>query len=449
MNDRQRAYYDVPVTPGPSANFANRPITDISGLLLVDETFMISSSSSSSLSDAADVPAAALESPTTPTIRVTFPNEEEQQPRGRSMNNDENVADRPRLRKKSATAPPGGIATSAPGYAPQLPRRAISARVGETEGIQGRTPQQTYGTNPWSAREVQQSERSKRPPQSPRLPPSRPPRSEELERPSSEVTIRAPSPESFSQKARVRKTLESKNVGRLNTRIVDYESRGLLSSPTSMLNTPCELYRIAEKHPAGNAHWRADPYGPHSVDARWSILSSISPRSQQSHRVRSRKKGSKRSRQAEKQRIYVPGPIRLEGHRAQLRKGSDASLGPFDEGAATKGKKYSDTIVLNSMTMYFAELSVLEDASEACLDRYWRDTKPPVPRHVVKPSVSSIEEIPIVESPRRPSITSTTRGSRFSSSSASSSSTTAPMRQRDRLKRLLTPGFTSSGKWIP
>jgi hypothetical protein len=398
---------------------------------------MISSSSSSSLSDAADVPAAALESPITPTIRVTFPNEEEQRPRGRSMSNDENVADRPRLRKKSATAPPGGMATSAPGYVPQLPRRAISARVGETEGIQGRTPQQTYGTNPWSAREVQQSERSKQPPQSPRLPPS-----------SSEVTIRAPSPESFSRKARVRKTLEGKNVGRLNTRIVDYESRGLLGSPTSMLKTPRELYPIPEKHPAGNAHWRADPLSPHSVGARWSILSSISPRSQQSHRGRSRKKGSKRSRQAEKLRVYVPGPVRLEGHRAQLRKGSVASLGPVDEGATTKGKRYSDMIVLNSMTMYFAELSVLEDASEECLDRYWRDTKPPVPRHVVKPSVSSIEEIPIVESPRRPSITSTTRGSRFSSSSASSSSTTAPMRQRDRLKRLLTPGFTSSGKWI-
>jgi hypothetical protein len=455
MNDRTRAYYDVPAASGPSANFANRPITDISNLLSVDEPFMISSSCSSSLSDKEDKPGSrhdvAPESPTTPTIKVPFPNEE-QRPRGRSMSNDEDVADRPRLRKKSATAPPGSMAMSEPGYAPQPPRRAISARVKKTQDIQGKSlQQQTYWMKPLPARTVQQSEHGKLPPHSPRVPRARPPRREGLGRMSSQVTIRAPNPGSFSQKERVRRTLDGKNFGRLDTSIVDFESRGLLSSPTSMQNTPRELYPIPERRSADHAQWRVGPSSPHSVDARRSILSTLSPRSQQSYRVRSRKKGNKRYRQAEKQQNYVPGPVRLEGHPAQLRKGSVANLERFDERTTTRGKRYSDMIVLNSMTMYFAELSVLEDASEECLDRYWRDTKPPVLRHVVKPSVSSVEEIRIGESPRRPSITSTTsttRGSRFSSSSASSSSTTTPMRQRDRLKRLLTPGFTSSGKWI-
>jgi len=408
MKERKKAYYDVPEAWKPSANFANRPITDISDFLLMDETFMLSESSASSLSDAGDLPGSALESPTTPTAKVASASEE-RRPRGRSISNGVDLAEWPRLRNKSATAPPGGV--SGPGYTPQTPRRAISARLGELGTIEERTPQQeTYVMETRKLLQHKQTEQYRHQPKSLRIPPPRPPRPEDSVRTDSQVTIRAPRPGSFSQKARVKKTLEGKKMGWLNTRIVDFESRGLLSSPTSLLHTPRELYPIPEKRSAGHEHWRAsgnDPSSPHCIDARRSIMSSLSTGSPQSHRVR-RKESSKRCSQAKKPRMYVPGPIRIEGHHAQLRKGSVASLNPFDGGTMTRNKRYSDMIVLNSLTMYFAELSVVEDATEECLDRYWLET-PPVQHHVAsrtKPSISSIEGIPIpdiAEVPRRPS----------------------------------------------
>jgi hypothetical protein len=419
---------------------------------------MISSPSSSSLSGDEDAPIPERRltmkpppTPRTPTIRVISQDEEEQRSRTRSVSDDVKVSDRPRLRKKSATAPPGGMGV--PGYAPQPPRRAISARVGEMNTIQGRTPEQeTYVTDPLAVRKVmdrKQEEQRKQQPQPPRPSPPQPPRHDEIRR-KNQLTIKGQRIGSFSQKARVRKTLDDKKLGLLNTHIVDFESKGLLTSPTSLLSTPRELYPIPEKRSAGQEHLYVspeDPTSPHSIAARSSIMSILSPRSQQSRRMRSRKK----KRHTERQQIYIPGAIRLEQHPAQLRKGSVASLDPFEETTDTRGKRYSDMIVLNSLTMFFAELSVLEDATEACLDRYWRDTEPPPPRQVAKPSITSVQEMiaaPESQKVEKPQSLWSHRGSRFSFSSASSTASSpapgtpgTPMRQRDRLKRLLTPGF--------
>jgi len=463
MTDKGRDYYDIPAEWIPSSNFANRPWSEISELNPMDATFIISSSSSSSssLSGTEDLPTPrrrdAFNSPTTPrtpTIKVTGPHEEAQRSRMRSVDEDAKIMDRPRLRKKSATAPPGGMNVHS--YSPQPPRRAISARPGQLETIKGRTSQQeTYVTNPVAVRKRIDEEQSGRRKQSPQLgrPPPRPPREDE-KREAFQLTNNARLSGSFSQKARVKKTLDDKNLGRLS--IVDFESRGLLSSPRSMMNTPRELYAIPEKISTDQAPSHStnqDPSSPDSVRARRSIMSNLSPlspRTMQSRRARSRKKEGKRLRQAGGQQIYVPGEIRLEKHPATLRKGSVATLDPFDEQVEPRGKRYSDMIVLNSVTMFFAELSVVEDASEQCLDRFWCDTEEP--RHVAsqkKLSITSIEEAPVPGSPKQAS-TWSPRGSRFSFSSASSSSSmpssVTPMRQRDRLRRLLSPAFTGSAK---
>jgi hypothetical protein len=407
----------------------------------MDATFMILSPSSSSVSGDEDAPIPERRltmkpppTPRTPTTRVASQDEEEQRSRMRTVSDDVKVSDRPRLRKKSATAPPGGM--SVPGYAPQPPRRAISARVGEMNTIQGRTPEQeTYVTDSLAIRKVlerkQEGQRKQQQPQPARPSPAQLPRHDEIRR-NNQLTIKGQRISSFSQKARVRKTLDDKKLGVLNTHIVDFESRGLLTSPTSLLRTPRELYPIPEKHSAGQKHLHAspeDPTSPHSIAARSTIMSIMSPRPQQSRRMRSRKK----KRQTEWQQLYIPGAIRLEPHPAQLRKGSVASLDPFEETTDTRGKRYSDMIVQNSLTMYFAELSILEDATEECLDRYWRDTEPPPPRHVAKPSITSVEEIiavPESSRPERPQSLWSHRGSRFSFSSASSLHRRRPLEHR-------------------
>ncbi|KAF2831072.1 hypothetical protein CC86DRAFT_430719 [Ophiobolus disseminans] len=459
MNDQKGNDYDVPTEWMPSANFAFRPASEISELYSMDATFIISSSSSSSLSGEENSPPSrrrstfvSSDTPRTPTIKVTGPDKEAQRSRMRSVDEDVKVMDRPRLRKKSATAPPCGM--NMPGYTPQAPRRASSARRGELNTIQGRTAQQkTYVTNPQAVGKRHEGEQvvgQKRMPP-PVQPPPWLPRNDEQS-----VNNRLANNGSFSRKARVRKTLNDKNLGRLS--IVDFESHGLLSSPRSMMITPRELYAIPEKRSTDrepSSSSAQDPSSPHSVKARRSIMSNqspLSPRFQQSRRGHSRKPKGKNMRQDTWQRIYVPGVIRLEKHPATLRKDSVATLDPFDQAVEPQGKRYSDMIVLNSLAMFFADLSVVEDATEQCLDRFWCDTRP-VSRYVTheQPSIASIQEVP--ESLKKPQNAWGPRGSRFSFSSASSSSsmppTGTPMRQRDKLRRLLSPAFVGSAKKTP
>lgn len=468
-NNKLRDYYDLPSEWMPSANFANRPTSDISKIYSMDATNFISSSSSSSSSLSGNEEGPKFrrrsasrppDSPQTPSIRVTGPYEEHERSRMRSVDEDAKIMDRPRLRKKSATAPPGGInIQSHVPQPPQPPRRALSARPGALETIQGRNAQQeTYVTNPLVVRqrlEREQSGRHQMP--QPGRPPPRPPRADERDF-GDRLTHRTRLSASFSQKARVKKTLDDKNLSRLS--IVDFEARGLLSSPRtprSMMHTPHELYAIPEKRSTARSPLsRQGPSSPHANEARISILSNLSPLSpqfQQSLLERPRKKKGKKIHEVGRKRIYVPGPIRLEPHPASSRKGSVATLNPFDEAGETRSKRYSDMIVLNSLTMFFADLSDIEDATEQCLDRFWRDPEPQR-RHVAsashKPSITSVEEMRVPEIPGKPQNRWSPRDSRFSFSSASSSSSMpppgAPKHKRDKLKRLLSPAFVGSAK---
>jgi hypothetical protein len=87
---------------------------------------------------------------------------------------------------------------------------------------------------------------------------------------------------------------------------------------------------------------------------------------------------------ASSQQVYVPGPIRLEEKlSATPRKGSIATLEPFDGEAKGGRKKHLDLVALDGIVAYFHSLGVLDESGEDGLDRYWEPewrTNPTVPR---------------------------------------------------------------------
>jgi hypothetical protein len=427
MNDSTRDYYDIPAEWIPSPNFAGRPASEISEINLMDGlwTFMSSSGSSSSSSEHDDIPtpiprdiAESTEAehviPQRLEITVTGPDFVTPQPRRTSLSKDVNVHDRPILLEKATSSPSGGFTT--PNYAPQPPRRAISARLGTSRSNRGRLPQrEDSAIDPFSFEGAQDDKRVG--PQG-----------------------RLPSPPRHMD-------------SRLRTDIVDFESRGLLSSPISMLSTPRELYPISEKCPAVDEP--SSPSSPQAKDARRSIMSSLSGNGSSLYLLKLHRQTSMHDDRIVKmyppgwQPIYLPGPISLEKHPAQLRKDSVASLDPFAKELEPRVRRHSDMIVLDSITGYFDDFGVMEDPTEACFDMFWRHTHqaPDEVADARKCSITSVEEPPL-RSPESQRSRRSLQGSRFSFSSVSSSSslprTGTPMRQRDRLKKLLSPAFPSS-----
>jgi hypothetical protein len=462
MNDNTKDYYDIPAEWIPSSNFANRPTSEISDINLVDGlwTFVYSSGSSSSSSEAEDntTPTksrdAAKESKSDsgalPELETAVTSQRnEPQPRLRSLSNDVKMIERPRLRRKANTAPPGTL--SVPQYAPHPPRRAISARP---RAFRGRDKQQAsrvaHRLDFGKTRDDDlKKPREQIPPQA-RL---------ETQGDNNQTPEDTRLPGSFSGKARVRETLDKKKMVRLKTDIVDFESQGLLSSPMSMLNTPREMYAIPEQHPTSEEP--SSPCSPPAKNARRSILSSLAGTSPTLHLIKTRQHTSmhdchiRMSDLAARQPIYVAGAICLEEHAPKLRKDSVASLDPFTKAGESDDRRNCDMLVVDSITSFFDDLGVMEGATEECLDRYWHDAYR-APRHIANARMSimiitSMQEAPVtsVTTPQR-GRSPQGQGSRFSFSSASSSSSLAarsgtPMRQRDKLKRLLSPAFPGSG----
>jgi hypothetical protein len=458
MNDSTRDYYDIPMEWIPSPNFAGRPASEISEINLMDGlwTFMSSSGSSSSSSEHEDIPtptsrdvveSTKAEHVVSQSLEITVIGSDfvTPQPKTRSLSNDVNVLDRPIVLEKTASAPPGGF--TIPNYAPQPPRRAISARLGPSRSIRRRLPQREDSAIDPSSFEGAQDDKCVGP--QGRLP--SPPRHMDSGH-ANPVTGDTKLPGSFSQKEHVRRTLDERNVARLRTDIVDFESRGLLSSPISMMSTPRELYPIPEKCSA--IEEPSSPSSPQAKDARRSIMSSLSGNNSSLHLLTLHCQKSMHDDHIVKmyppgwQPIYLPGPISLEKHPAQLRKDSVASLDPFAKEVEPRMRRHSDMIVLDSITAYFDDFGVMEDPTEACYDLFWRHTHQS-PNKVADPrkcSITSVEEPPL-RSPENQRSRRSLQGSRFSFSSMSSSSSLprigTPMRQRDRLKKLLSPAFPS------
>jgi hypothetical protein len=260
MQTTGKDYYDIPDDELPSANFAARPTSEISelGLLDIDGlwTFMSSASSSehtdseSEIDDGPTPTALTSEAPLmpqpklpqtppdTPAITVTLPSRRQSlRQRLRSVSDVVSIVRIPSMRQK-----PGGAFNSTD-YAPQVPRRAMSARLEQRDAVRGRHSRHLSSESDLKARKVL----------------GMPQTLLEEERPNSRFSFEIGSESweedeqvlshihpSFSRKPRVRETLQRKQLTRLRMDFVEADPDELVGSPQSMVGTPVELYPSLE-----------------------------------------------------------------------------------------------------------------------------------------------------------------------------------------------------------
>ncbi|KAI2479267.1 hypothetical protein Ptr902_09478 [Pyrenophora tritici-repentis] len=435
MEHAAEDYYDMPIELLPSANFAGRPMSDIS---MLDGlwTMIVSSSSGEDGADEEELqtqsrPSQTQESPKTQKVTIV------------SQLGDNVDMDRPRLRKKAQTAPPGGFDTST--VPPPKPRRAISTRLGYSNTVKRRQPKpydEIKGS--LTARSIESDMRTG--PQKPL--PALPAYDDDAISPR---TTRPPG--SFSSKARVQETLKQKQLGTLDTALADYDFRRLPTSPGSMLATPRELYAIPEQvatsssldSPRAARSWRnsARQLSPKTGSTRSNVR--VADTLKQKHNT-----GEVDA--AGQGRIYLPGTIILAQHPAKLRRDSVATLDPFafDTKLESPGRRTSELVGLDGIAMFFDGFGVVAEVTEMTLDRYWlREGCEPTDGVVDdfdadarNSIVSNIQET----GPTSQRVAHSDRGSKFSLSSASSAASVPPpeKRKRSRLRDLLSPGLPGS-----
>jgi len=269
-------------------------------------------------------------------------------------------ATRPKLRRKAATAPPGAF-HSTTDINPQPPRRVISARTADANRNSGSRRRRTPAAMPQMARlpqlgtsatgsiisrrKTNTKSRGKvglKPKASVRrLSPYLAPKSQMI----SEVLDAR---HSFSEKPRVREKLRSKKLEMLKVSFVDFQSKNLPSTPLSLTTTPRELYGVSQSTEEARPTYNTDK-------GKMASFVTVAPDVLYPRPIKSTVSPSA---------VYRPGPIRLE-ERPELEEGS------FTKGREPRGNRFSDTIALDTMVMYFEGLGVVAECSEACLDRYW------------------------------------------------------------------------------
>jgi hypothetical protein len=462
-------YYDMPVEMLPSANFAGRPASDIS-MSMFDGlwTLMFTPSYPSSEDEATDngneaVPQrrtpprsppspTQLESPVRPIIRVTSPTlKDNARPLRRSSGNDGDMIDRPRLRKKSQTAPPGGF--EAPATPPLEPRRAVSVRLSYSNTIRRRRPKSEDGiANCLDIRKGSSNARL-----GPRKALPKPPCQD------NEVTSHCTTRTLgfFPEKARGQETVKHKQLrtlNTLNTALADFESKRIPTSPSSMLETPRECYAVPEPLATSetvDSLCSSRSRGRKSVKSARPIVhtthspSSARPNVEGRHTLK-RKHHHGDVDAAERRRVYLPGAIMLAEHPAKLRRDSVATLDPFtfDPKLDSPGRRTSDTAGLDGIVMFFEDFGVVAKVTEATFDQYW------LRQSIImsdamdeemedfdarKASVSSVREA----GPMGPCVAQGPPRLKSSFSSASSAVSMHPpeKRKRSRLRGLLSPGL--------
>lgn len=445
METQAQDYYDIDADLLPGANFAGRPASEI-GMLDGLWTFILNSSSSSDDEELTPIAqrSSQLPSPTKqsqspvpqpggpdrPIITITSPYNDNTTAQTRSISNDVKILERRRSRKKAQTAPPSTFSTQ--DLAPLQPRRANSMRLGRSYTVERRQPQPfpdvgstLFGDSRGQVPQLMSS-------------------SNEQSALGNEAALQPAA--SFSQKARVRRTLEDKQMGMLNTNIEDYESTEIGGSRNSILKTPPDLY--AFEYPPR----RRLLVCPDSRKQRSTMVVSLEgclkPEQQDStkpeHEDPEDISGKGQLCREGQQRIYLPGNISLEKHPAQLRKDSVASLNPFDHGVDVAGKRFFDIVSLDEIAMFFEDLGIVEEVTEQCIDRYWLADS-----H--KPTVNARPfGVPSIQAsvPKSPPVAQSPRVSRFSFSSGSSSASLPSgarmRRQRIRLRKLLSPALPGS-----
>lgn len=370
------------------------------------------------------------------------------------------------MRLKADTAPPGAFATGE--FTPQVPRRAMSARLDRKGMAKGRHSRHLSSDSDLKARKVLGLQESVWEEERPQLDGGHFGGSDEgylegndeenfegsdrgnLEGSDGEgVQFQTShSSASFSRKPRVRETLEKKHLSRLRMDFVASEPEQLVESPHSMLDTPQELYAVPELLP------QPGRFRPTSaIHGRRGTSTPVSPTTPSPLRRTQpapydRIAGDEDFEDLHLARVYVPGHICLEKHPALLRKDSVATLDAFAGEMDSIGRRPSDLMALEQIVVYFDGMGLIEEATDECLDRYWL-TPPQQAVQETEPDVMDLEQL----SPRSQQSGSCSHSrsasstlSRFSFSSASSGADAVPQgspqkRQLIRLRRLLSPAL--------
>lgn len=456
-------YYDIPENELPSANFAARPTSEISELSFLDidglstsTSFTLSSYGNTDdgddINDGPTSTALAQELPVmhqpkmpstppdTPAITVTSPSRRQSlRQRLRSVSDVASLMRRPSMRRKADTAPPGAF--SSPDYAPQVPRRAMSARFEKRDGAIGRHSRHLSSESDLKARTVlgvdkklTGEERAK--------PTDSSEENDHVEQ-YEEMDLSQPKA-SFSRKPRVRETLKRKQLTRLRMDFVASEPERFMDSPQSMLGTPVELYAIQERQPGqfrptSAIHGRRGSSTPVSPKTPSPFLR---PQPQPNDRFTG-DDDAEDVKDLHQRRIYVPGPVWLEAHPALLRKDSVATLDPFASEIDSIGRRPSDLMALEQIIVFFDGMGLIEEATDECLDKYWLNGQ----QRALQETHSDVTELAALDPRNQQSKRNSASGmlSRFSFSSASSG-TSVPQgspqkRQLIRLRRLLSPAL--------
>ncbi|KAF2253442.1 hypothetical protein BU26DRAFT_515797 [Trematosphaeria pertusa] len=398
--------------------------------------------------------------PGSPAIVITHPAEPMTiRQRPRQLSSEPTATPRPKLMRNAATAPAGALALY-PSIKPQPPRRAISARTARPGGGNGSRHRRSPLIVPPLPRLSQFGTAASRSLISRRKTTRKSVGKLGL-KPKNHVWRMSPQSntkrfqllsevlherrKSLSEKARVKETLKHKKMEMLKTTIVDFKSRDLPGTPSSMMATPREMYGEPET---------PTPTGPTPMEeiysgSRRSLLPESPTRPKHfsmpltpniERRGTFKHSNSIPHMRGRRKTVYVPGPIRLEEKMVVTpRRGSIATMEPFDAGKEPKAKRFSDMVALDGIVMFFQSLGVVEETSEACLDRFW------VPdMRANRPAASPRKGVPPV--PARPLIPSfpSSSSALFSSSKKARQdekqippSPGTPGRQKVRLRQLL------------
>lgn len=418
------------------------------------------------------------------------------------------VVARPVLKRHAYTAPLGSLQMfpgANPQFKPQTPRRAVSSTTAHAFSRSGsrnrRRPSRTLALTPIemsktgkpTSRLIVSTETSPRDEQGRTALKTRP-LVWRMSSPPKAFELPPDVKPSFSGRDRVKETMKRKNMEMLKVDFGNSPPRErLLASASSIVNTPNVFYNrpasLETKTPPSPASspgllqapasrsttsldtgtsrrspspsknaWKSSP--PSSLRSAASSKSDtlstrskhfslpLSPGAQGVPWRRSMvievPPQSKSPAEKEERPIYIPGPIQLEENISVTPR--CASVANLDDGDAPEAKRFSDLVVLDSITMYFEAFGVTE-ASDACLDRYWVRSTATHSQAVRKGKIASgAAPIP---SPRSGSLATTLEGIFRGQKPSPDNDIAAPAsgtagRRKPLLRQLLKPSRKSS-----
>jgi len=265
---------------------------------------------------------------------------------------------------------------------------------------------------------------------------------------------------SSSEKESIKETLKNRKLENLNTNIVDFKQRKLPDTPTSMVNTPQELYGTRRELPKEGRSVSCPRRGtprlgrrlklqPNSTNKQKYCPLPLTPVIQKNMALRSPKPDPWR------RSVYLPGPIELSAttltasHKASIAT-LEAFVGEIEATAlsSSNSRRLSDDATMDGIVEYFQAFGILDEATEDELDRYWEETQlDAVPTCFSAKALRTLGlddvpnmamQLPVLDLPSSTSpFHSTWRGFRQQEDKQQPIASPTNPRQRVRLRRLL------------